>query len=110
MIRLTTELWAHSYITRLRLKGIPSFVTQKGDLNAVTVFVKLTTLDGFAKAYQRSFDLASDSRSWVILYEGIELEVDKKLDKQKEYDPDMWIIEVEDKQGRHLLNEPGISD
>ena len=40
MIRLTTELWAHSYITRLRLKGIPSFVTQKGDLNAGTVFVK----------------------------------------------------------------------
>ena len=70
----------------------------------------MNTLDGLAKAYQRSFDLASDSRSWVILSEGIELEVDKKLDKQKEYDPDIWVIEVEDKQGRHLLNEPGISD
>jgi hypothetical protein len=44
------------------------------------------------------------------LHEGIELEVDKKLDKQKEYDPDIWVIEVEDKQGRHLLNEPGLSD
>ena len=91
-------------------KRVKTFVTQKGDLNAGTVFVKLNTLDGLATAYQRSFDLASDSRSWVILHEGIELEVDKKLDKQKEYDPDIWVIEVEDKQGRHLLNEPGLSD
>jgi hypothetical protein len=110
MIRLTSELWVQSYLTRLRLKEIPAFITLKGDLTAGTIFVKINTLDGFASAYHKTFDLNLDKRCWQLLLLGKELEVDKKLEKEKRFDPDIWVIEVEDKQGRHLLDELGLKD
>lgn len=110
MIRLTSQLWVQSYLTRLRLKEIPAFVTLKGDLTAGSIFIKINTLDGYAKAFYKSFDLGHSIRSWIILCEGYETDVDEKLEQEKTYDPDIWIIEVEDKQGRSLLDEPGLKD
>lgn len=110
MARLTTDVWVSAYLTRLRLADIPAFVTAKGDPTAGTVMVKLNTLDGQARAFQRSFDLMSGARAWVVLAEGEEAEVDTSLARQRSFDPDLWIIEVEDRQGRHLLDEPGLSD
>lgn len=110
MTRLTAELWVAAYLTRLRLSDIPAFVTQKGDATAGAVLVKMNTLDGQATAYQRSFDLMTGDRRWVTLSEGDEASVDAALSRQKGFDPDLWVIEVEDRQGRHLLDEPGLAD
>ncbi|NRP12934.1 hypothetical protein XMM379_000912 [Aliiroseovarius sp. xm-m-379] len=110
MTRLTADVWVSAYLTRLRLAGIPAFVTRKGDVTAGAVLVKLNTLDGRAVAYQRSFDLITGERAWVVLSEGEERDVDAALSRQKSFDPDLWVIEVEDKSGRHLLDEPGLID
>ena len=109
MSRLTTEIWIAAYLTRLRLATIPAFVVQRGDNTAGAVLVKLNTLDGLAVCYQRSFDLMSGERQWVVLAEGAEAEVDASIAKQQGFDPDLWVIEIEDKTGRHLLDEPGLS-
>lgn len=109
-MRLTADVWVSAYLTRLRLSDIPAFVTQKGDATAGAVLVKMNTLDGQAVAYQRSFDLMTGERCWMVLSEGMEADVDAALTRQKGFDPDLWVIEVEDKQGRHLLDEPGLSD
>ena len=110
MARLTTDVWVSAYLTRLRLADITAFVTAKGDPTAGTVMVKLNTLNGQARAFQRSFALMSGARAWVTLAEGDEADVDASLARQRSFDPDLWIIEVEDRQGRHLLDEPGLSD
>ncbi|MEM9434225.1 MAG: DUF1491 family protein [Pseudomonadota bacterium] len=110
MTRLTSEFWVKAYLTRLTLVEIPAFVTSKGDATAGAVLIKLNTLDGQAAAYQRSFDLISGQRTWVVLAQGAEADVDIALNKQRSFDPDLWVIEVEDRQGRHLLDEPGLSD
>ncbi|UWQ05097.1 DUF1491 family protein [Aliiroseovarius crassostreae] len=110
MTRLTADVWVSAYLTRLRLAGIPAFITRKGDVTAGAVLVKLNTLDGRAVAYQRSFDLMTGERAWVVLSEGEERDVDAALARQKSFDPDLWVIEVEDKSGRHLLDEPGLID
>lgn len=107
--RLTSDIWVAAYLTRLRLSDIPAFVTRKGDATAGTVLVKLNTLDGQAQAFQRSFDLMTGERAWVTLAEGSEQDVDASLTKQAEFDPDLWIIEVEDRQGRHLLDDPSLA-
>jgi len=110
MTRLTADLWVSAYLARLRLVNIPAFVTSKGDATAGAVLVKLNTLDGTAVAYQRSFDLMTGDRRWIELAVGVESDVDAALARQGQFDPDLWVIEVEDRQGRHLLDEPGLSE
>ncbi|SEK89688.1 DUF1491 family protein [Pacificibacter marinus] len=110
MARLTADIWVSAYLARLRLADIPVFVVKKGDATAGAVMVKLNTLDGNATAFQRQFDMMADRREWVTLASGPERDVDAALTKQRGYDPDLWIIEVEDRSGRTLLDEIGLSD
>ena len=108
--RLASGLWVSAYLTRLRLADIPAYVTAKGDATSGAVVVKIATLDGRARAFQRSFDLMADARIWVVLAEGAEVEVDAVLSRQRARDPDLWLIELEDRQGRSLLEQDGLSD
>lgn len=109
MTRLTAEFWVAAYLNRLRLADIPAFVVAKGDLTAGAVLVKQNTLDGNARVFQRSFDLMTGDRAWIVLAEGGEAECDAAIARQRRFDPDLWVIEVEDRDGRHLLDEPGLS-
>lgn len=108
MTRLTARFWIDAYLARLRLSDIPAFVTAHGDDTGGAVLVKLNTLDGRARVFQRSFDLQSGARVWVDLVAGGEAEVDTAITRQKSMDPDIWVVEVEDRAGRHLLDEPGL--
>ena len=108
--RLTSDLWVSAYLTRLRLADIPAYVTAKGDPTAGAVVVKVALLNGNARAYQRSFDLMADTRVWVVLADGPEAEVDGLLNRQRSRDPDLWLIELEDRQGRALLDEAGLAE
>ena len=107
--RLTAEFWVHAYLARLRLADIPAFVTARGDATAGAVAVKLNTLNGAAAAFTRAWD-ASGRRVWTPIAEGPEPEVDAALERQRRYDPDLWVVEVEDRAGRSLLDEPGLAD
>lgn len=97
-----------AYLTRLRLADIPAFVVARGDATAGAVLVKQSTLDGRARAFQRSFDPMTGERQWMVLAEGKERDVDATIARQRDFDPDLWVIEVEDREGRHLLDEPGL--
>ncbi|EAQ03844.1 hypothetical protein OB2597_11391 [Pseudooceanicola batsensis HTCC2597] len=109
-MRLTARIWVDAYLARLRLQDIPAFVVAHGDDTAGAVLIKLSTLDGQARAFQRSFDIMTGARNWMVLSEGEEREVDAAIGRQRSFDPDLWVIEVEDKAGRHLLDEPGLRD
>lgn len=106
--RLATSLWVSAYLARLRLADIPVYVTAKGDATAGAVVVKCATLDGRAKAWQRSYDLLNDRRIWVVLADGDEAEVDAAIGRARRGDPDLWVIELEDRAGRSLLTETGL--
>ena len=110
MIRLTSDIWVSAYLTRLRLVNIQAFVVARGDATAGAVLVKLNTLDGKGRVFQRSFDMTTGERNWIELIAGDELELDAAITRQRSYDPDLWVIEVEDRAGRHLLGEPGLSE
>ena len=108
--RLTADFWVRAYLARLEQAGIPAFVTAKGDATAGAVLVKVASLDGQAKAYQRSFDLMSESRVWVVLIDADEPAVDAAIVRQRRFDSDLWVIELEDRQGRSLLEESGLNE
>lgn len=108
-MRLTTEFWVKAYLARLRLADIPAYVVAHGDDTGGAVLIKVATLDGQARLYQRSFDLMTGERAWIVLSEGDEADVDGSIRRQREMDPDLWVIELEDRAGRHLLEEPGLT-
>ena len=108
MSRLTARFWVDAYLTRLRLMDIPAFVVAHGDDTGGAVLVKLATLDGRAVLFQRMFDLQSGERTWGELAAGMERDVDEALARQRSFDPDLWVIEVEDRAGRHLLDQEGL--
>jgi len=107
MLRLTTDIWVAAYLRRLQLANIPAFVTAKGDATAGAVLVKLNRLDGTATLFQRSYD-SDGARIWVAMKSDAEPVIDASLKKQRGFDPDIWIVEVEDRDGRHLLDEEGL--
>lgn len=108
--RLTADFWVRAYLTRLRLADIAVYVTAKGDPDAGSVLIKCATLDGQARAFTRSFDLMTGERAWMELASGPEAEVDATITRSRERDRDLWVIELEDRQGRTLLDEPGLKD
>lgn len=108
MARLTARFWVDAYLAHLRLWDIPAFVTAHGDDTAGAVLVKLNTLDGRAQVFSRSFDLATGGRVWAPFDTGPEAQIDDGIARQRRTDPDLWVIEVEDRAGRHLLDDPAL--
>lgn len=108
MPRLTARFWVDAYLARLRMFDIAAFVVSHGDDTAGTVLVKLNTLDGQARLFHRSYDLMEDRREWAVLEEGNETDIDESIARQRSRDPDLWVIEVEDRAGRHMLDEEGL--
>jgi len=108
--RLRAELWVRAYLKRLELNNIPAFIAARGQPDSGAVMVKCATLDGQAKLYTRRFDYEADSDIWSILTEGPEAEVDASIRKQRSYDPDLWVVELEARHGRTLLDEDGLRD
>ena len=106
--RLTAGFWVQAYLTRLRLADIPAFVVRKGDETAGAVMIKQSPLDGTATLFQREFDLMADSRRWVQVMRDTERAVDDRLARERARDPDLWVIEIEDRAGRTLLEQPGL--
>lgn len=107
--RLTADLWVSAYMARLRLANIPHFLRFRGDHTAGAVLVSVNHLNGSCVLFQRSIGL-DGGRVWAVLAEGSEREVEEAMARQRGFDPDLWVIELEDREGRHLLDEPGLAE
>ncbi|MGD8310916.1 MAG: DUF1491 family protein [Chromatiales bacterium] len=108
MARLATGIWVSAYLLRLSLAGVYAHVVRKGDETAGAVAVKLAFMDGRASFFTRGY--GSDGKlGWHAQIEAAdEAEVDAALARQRRYDPDLWVIEIEDPRGRHMLDDPGL--
>ncbi|MEL6477398.1 MAG: DUF1491 family protein [Pseudomonadota bacterium] len=106
--RLAAGLWVSVYLARLNAEGIFAHVVHHGEDTAGAVAVKLATMDGQAELYCRVYD-AEGRRIWDRLHQGAEAETDEVIARQRKYDPDLWVIEVEDPKGRHLLDAEGLA-
>lgn len=109
MEELKTDFWASALIRRAQNGGAFAAVVRKGDADAGAVLVKVATLDKKARLYAPARN-GEGERIWLDLSAGTlgdeEAEVDAAIRKRTEKDPDLWVIEVEDRHGRHFLQEP----
>lgn len=106
--RLATGIWVAAYLVRLRLASIPAYVLTHGDDTAGAVMVKCARLDGTARLHAREWDFDTDTRGWTVQLDGPEREVDQAIARQRATDPDLWIVEIEARDGRTLLDQDGL--
>jgi hypothetical protein len=110
-LRLKAGIWVSAYIRRLSGSAIPVAVTRRGDPDAGAIFLKLNTLDGFALVLRPAASGLSGGetdRRWSPAFPGGRAEeaaADAYLARQAGFDSDMWVVEIEDRQGRHFLDE-----
>jgi hypothetical protein len=110
-MRLKTEIWVKAYLRRCAGAGVDAVLVRRGDGDAGVVYIKVSRLDGTASLYgpapaglegsreDRQFQ-SSFAREVVP-----EAEADAYLARQIDYDADVWIVAVDDRQGRHFLED-----
>jgi hypothetical protein len=109
-MRLRTEIWIKAYIRRCMVAGAMAVVVRHGDDDAGAVFIRINRLDGTSIVYgpaPAGLDNAALDRQWVATLGSDakpDLDIDRHLGREFEFDPDIWIIEVEDRAGRHFLD------
>lgn len=109
MIRLASDVWVKAYLIRLQIEGIPAHIMSRGDPTAGAIWVKLATMDGQAALWERTYDLLADSQNWTCTDTGAESQIDERIARECARDRDLWVIEIEDPKGRHLLDDPSLS-
>ena len=105
MARLRSKIWVQAYLKRLEIQNIAAYVTAHGDDYSGAILIKVIKMDGFAQLYQKTFDLQSNKNAWVRILEGLDMEIDSLLEKQKVNDPDLWVVEIESASGQNYLDE-----
>ena len=106
--RLATGIWVSAYLARLGQATIPAYVLAHGDETAGAVLVKCARLDGTADLWRREWDLQTDARDWRRTETGPEADIDAAIRRERGFDPDLWAIEIENRDGRTLLGEDGL--
>jgi hypothetical protein len=105
--RLKAGIFVRALIRRAQAAGASAFVVQKGSEEAGAVFLAISRLDGTClilnQARRGDGDLV-----WAQPLGGAceEARARAYLDRQMAFDPDLWILEIEDRQGRAFVDEP----
>jgi hypothetical protein len=109
-MRLKSGIWVAAYLRRCQVEGVAAVLRRRGAEEAGAIFIKVSVLDGNADLYgpapQSAFEEARPSeRAFnLALAAKPEAEIEAYLARQLRYDPDLWIVEVEDRAGRHFLD------
>lgn len=115
IMRLKTEIWVKAYLRQLSGRLVPAVVARRGQRDAGAIFIKINRLDGTALVLAPApsgLDGEAMDRCWAASLGGeavAEEEADAYLRRQATFDADIWIVEVEDRQGRHFLGEAVIA-
>jgi hypothetical protein len=110
-VRLKSSIWVAAYLRRCQTEGVFGAVRRRGAEEAGAVFVKVASLDGNAMLYVPAPQTVYDeARPIERLFMPIskapvpEPSVEERLQKEIRFDPDAWIVETEDRAGRHFLD------
>ena len=110
-MRLRSDIWVAAYIRRCEIEGASAVLRRRGAAEAGAIFVKIDWLDGRAALYgpapQALVDEPGLDRVFARMHaqECIEVgDAEARLRREIGFDPDVWIVEVEDRQGRRWLD------
>lgn len=108
-MRVTSGLWVGAYVRRCFAEGAMAAVVRHGANEAGAILVVVDRLDQTADLYgpapQSAFSESqpADRLFQMLLSRCERTAIDARLAKELRFDPDLWVVEVEDRSGRAFL-------
>ena len=104
---IASDIWVAALIRRAEMAGAFAVVVRKGDARAGAVLVKaVNRRAGEARLYAEAFR-GDGERVWMEPQGSrVEADLDAYIERASRIDPDLWVVEVEDLEGRTFLTEP----
>jgi hypothetical protein len=105
--RLKAGIFVRATIRRAEVAGAAAYVVRKGSEEAGAILLKISRLDGTCMVLSQA-RRGEGELVWVKpLGDAADDEAASKyFEKQMRFDPDLWIVEIEDRQGRTFVDEP----
>ncbi len=109
-MRLRADFWVAAYLRRCEIEGASAYLRRRGAAEAGAVLVKLDRLDGQAAVFGMAPSEEAEhglERRFTRLHRDAwidPLTAEEKLKRETAIDPDLWIVEVEDRAGRTFLD------
>ncbi|MFG1280929.1 DUF1491 family protein [Xanthobacter autotrophicus] len=110
-MRLKSAIFVSALLRRAQVEGAYGVVVRRGSEEAGAIFVKVSRLDGTAALYgpapQSAFDegFPGDRLFSVLVEPGRpEADADARIGRELKFDPDIFVVEIEDRAGRHFLD------
>jgi hypothetical protein len=112
-MRLKSGIWVAAYLRRCSVEGAFAAVRRRGAEEAGAIFIKISRPDRTATLYgpapQTAFaDAQPAERMFAVVLGGKtpspDADIEARLVREARFDPDVWIIEVEDRAGRNFLD------
>lgn len=101
--RLPTDVWVMAHVRRCNDGGIPATVARRGEAKGGMLLLKLNLLEHGCRVLSQARDL--DGRlGWMAAFDGEKMpeeEADSYIARQVARDPDLWVVEIEDREGRN---------
>jgi hypothetical protein len=114
-MRINSGIWVKAYLRRCQSGGASAFVMRRGDDVRGAIYIKVSRLDGTAALYGPApsgfgagESSASGERQWIRNHKEEckgDRDLDDELARHVEFDGDIWIIEIEERTGRHYLDD-----
>ena len=103
-MRVTTEIWVSALMRRVFSAGGFAAVVQRGSAEAGAIYIttrnRLGELSLFSTAPQTSYDTSMpQERLFSRVAEADNGQIEAKLEREKRFDPDIWIVELEVSDG-----------
>jgi hypothetical protein len=103
-MRLKSEIWVSAFLRRWQTQGVYGAVVHKGAAEAGAIYVIVNHLDGnfhlFGPAPGPTHNEEGERRwSELAPYPLTQEAVAQRLERAKSFDPDIWIVEIEDRKG-----------
>ncbi len=101
--RLKAEIWVKAQLRLCDVALIPAFVVHKGDLDAGAVLIKVNRQVAGCVVLSRVYT-ETGTRAWMRATGETpveEADADAYIRRQLDFDPDLWVLEIEDRDGRY---------
>lgn len=105
--RLKAGIFVRALIRRVQVEGASAFVLRTGSEEAGAIVLKVAKLDGSVLVLNQMRDGAG-ALVWAQPLGGWtdEGRAEEWCARQVMFDPDLWIVEIEDRAGRVFVDEP----